>query len=196
MKNREVEKEKLRKEALRIRKYINNKKEKEKIITKKVIDLPEYRQAKTIAIYKSMHKEVSTDELIEYSLNNKKIVALPKVVFENLEFYKINSINDLLIKSNFGVEEPIEKIENFVNKKDIDLVIVPGLCFDREGNRLGFGKGYYDRFLEDSNLKTLALCFSDQLLQEKQIPITENDISMQQIVTDKEVINLIKKRKI
>ena len=184
MNNVEQKKQELRHKYILIREQITEKIEKSKIITSKIMENETFKNAKLIGIYKSLKSEVNTDELIKQSISNGKEVALPRVENNELQFYKITSLNDKLIKSKFGVEEPTKNIEKRVNKNDIDLIIVPGLCFDNEKNRLGFGKGYYDRFLKNSNLKTIAICFKEQIVQDTTIPITKNDVKMQQIITD------------
>lgn len=181
----EIEKKNLRKKYISIRNSINHKKGKSQSITKKVIENEIYKKAKVVALYKSLLSEVDTRELIEYSIASGKIVALPRVVDNELKFYKINSLEDTLKKSKFGVEEPVEDEMNLIDKCDIDLVIVPGICFDKEKNRLGFGKGFYDRFLNHTNLETIAICFHEQIID--QVPTNENDIKMRQIITDKEI---------
>lgn len=81
-------------------------------------------------MYKSIKSEVNTAELIKYSLNMGKIIALLKVEENELKFYKINSISENLEKSKFGIEESSVKKQNLVDNNIIDLVIVPGICFD------------------------------------------------------------------
>ena len=111
-------------------------------------------------------------------------MVLPKVVDNELKFYQINSSENVLIKSKFGVEEPIGNEKDYVAKEKIDIVIVPGLCFDKEKNRLGFGKGYYDKYLINKELTTIAICFDELILEETTIPITNGDVKIQKIVTD------------
>ena len=145
-----------------------------------------------IALFKSFGSEVDTTELIEYSIIKGKIVALPKVVNNELKFYKIEHLKDTLIKSKLGVEEPIANEINYIVKDNINLVIVPGLCFNKVGDRLGYGKGYYDRFLTNTNFKTIAICFEEQILEKEILPVTYNDVKVQQVITDKEIINVKK----
>lgn len=178
----QIEKDNLRKQYISIRKNIQNKKIKSKIIMEKVTENTLYKNSKVVALYKSLDSEVDTDSLIDYTLKANKTVVLPKVVKNELKFFKISSLDDNFIKSNFGVLEPIENEENFISKEKIDLVIVPGVCFDKNNNRIGFGKGYYDKFLKDTNLKTMAICFKEQITNE--IPLAENDVKMQYIITD------------
>ena len=136
--------------------------------------------SKVIAFYKSLKSEVDTNELIKYSYKLGKIVLLPKVVDNDLVFYEVND-NEKLYKSSFGILEPIIK-ENNVNN-EIDLVIVPGVCFDEERNRLGFGKGFYDRFLSGKNLKTIGLCYEEQVLNNNLLPVDSNDIKIDKIIS-------------
>ena len=178
-----IKKQELRKDYITIRNNIKNKKEKSIIISDKVKKDIDYQKAKVVALYKSLLSEVNTDELIKYSINSGKIVALPKVINNELIFYKIN-IEEVLVKSNFGVEEPTGNEENFINKNNIDLLIIPGICFDKQKNRLGFGKGYYDRFLNNTSLKTIALCFNEQILNNQLLPITDHDKKVNKIITD------------
>lgn len=173
-----MDKQTLRKEYLEIRKNILDKDIKSKLIFNKIVNTIEYRQCKTIALYKSLDSEVNTDELIDYSLSVGKIVLLPKVINNDLVFYKITK-ETILIKSAFGVYEPIE--ENNYNG-NIDLIIVPGVCFDKNNNRLGFGKGYYDRYLSNNSIKKIGICFKEQLLDN--IPTDINDMKMDLIITD------------
>lgn len=180
------EKKRLREEYKVIRRKIENKKEKSKVIFNKIIKTDIFKEAKTIAIYKNIKSEVDTTELIKYSLNMGKIIALPKVEENELKFYKINSICENLEKSKFGIEEPEGKEEMLIDNNSIDLVIVPGICFDLEKNRLGFGKGYYDRFLKQKDFKTIGICFDEQIIEK--VPTDNNDVNVNEVVTDKRYI--------
>lgn len=176
-------KEEIRKEYISIRSDIKNKKEKSLAIINKIKEEKTYKNAKVVALYKSLKTEVDTSELIKYSIKNGKVVVLPRVEKDELKFYEISSLNNEFVKSAFGIEEPIANESKFVGKEKIDLLIVPGVCFDIEKNRLGFGKGYYDRFLENSNLETIGICFEEQII-EGMLPIAKNDIQLKKIITD------------
>lgn len=188
IKRMNMNKNELRKIYLSKRKNIENKEEKSLIINNKIKKMSEYKNAKIIAIYKSLPSEVNTTSLINDSIKLGKDVVLPKVEKEELKFYKITSLEDSFIKSNFGVEEPLGEENNYIDKNDIDLVIVPGICFDKEKNRLGFGKGYYDRYLQNVNINTIGICFEEQIV-ENRIPITEYDVKIKKIITDKKIYN-------
>lgn len=182
-----MNKDKIRKEFISIRNNIEDKKYKSSLIINNVKNEPDYKNARIVALYKSLNSEVDTTELIQYTISIGKIVALPKVVNDELRFYKINSIDDKFIKSNFGVEEPIGNESNFVSEGNIDLVIVPGVCFDKYKNRLGFGKGYYDRFLDNKDLKKIGICFKEQIINEK-LPVSDNDVKMDKIITEDTIL--------
>lgn len=183
-------KNELREEYKKIRNNINikNKEQKTEEITKKFINTTQFKNAEIIAIYKSFSSEVSTEEIIKYALKSGKKIALPRVNKSKLDFYEIKSIDEKLIKSNFGIEEPIENSKTFVDKQKIDLVVVPGLAFDKEKNRLGYGGGFYDRFLAGINALKIGICFDEQLLKNETLPVKETDVKLDIIITDKEMV--------
>ncbi len=168
-----------------IRNNIKNKEEKTLVIKEKLINLEKYKKSKIIAIFKSFGSEINTTEIIDHSLNNGKVVILPKVVENNLKFYKISN-NEIFVKSKFGIDEPIPEEENLVQNDLIDLIIVPGLSFDKEKNRLGYGGGYYDRFLSNVNCMKIGICYEEQIY-EGDLPAEKTDIKMDLIVTDKNI---------
>ena len=178
-----VLKEELREKFLNKRKYIENKAEKSLMIAEKVKADERFLNAKTVAVYKSLPSEVSTEEIINYALSFGKTVATPKVCGKDLQFYTI-SPQTKFTKSGFGVLEPAGDESDLIPKTDIELAIVPGVCFDKERNRTGFGKGFYDRFLKDTDIYKLAIAFEEQISDET-LPTDENDIKMDCIITDK-----------
>lgn len=177
----------LRKEYIIKRNNINNKSIKSNKIFNKIIKLPIYKKSRVIAIYYSMESEVDTTRLIRYMLDDKKEVYLPRVLDNNnMEFYKVNSLDDINNKNKFGIYEP-NISNNMLNKELLDLIIIPGICFDLNYNRIGFGKGYYDKYLSDTNIYKIALCFEEQILKDKIINTSDNDIKMNIIITDKNI---------
>ena len=169
-----------------IRNEIKYKKNKNKKIEEKVIDFLEKNSSKIVAFYKSFSSEVSTDSLIEYLIQNRKIVALPRVEKNILNFYKIKNQKKYLIKNKFGIEEPIPDKDEFIKPELIDVIIVPGLSFDREKNRLGYGGGYYDRYLKNTNAFKIGICFEEQIY-DGILPTEKTDIKMDLIITDKNI---------
>ena len=171
-------KSELRMQMIAIRKKISDKKKKSTIIVDKILNLDIYKKSKNVALYNSMLSEVDTSCLISKSYD--KVILLPKIVDDKMIFVKINK-NTKYHKSNIGVLEPIGD-EYFGH---IDLIIVPGVAFDREGNRLGFGKGFYDRYLTNTNIYKIGICFDDQIVNF--LPHNKLDIKMNMIVTEKRV---------
>lgn len=142
------------------------------------LSLDEYKNAKCIMTYVSFNDEVDTFKIIDDAINKGKRVAVPKVLGDDMFASEINSLNDLEA-GRFGILEP----KSFKEISNIDICIVPGLAFDKKLNRLGYGKGYYDRFLAGLNVLKIGLCYIDSVLDE--IPVYETDIAMDLIVTEK-----------
>lgn len=179
-----MSKEEIRKKYLELRKSIIDRDIKSKIIFNKIINSIDFKDSKVIALYKSLKYETDTDELIDYALKLNKIVLLPRVEKSEMFFHSY-SLEDELIKSNFGVLEPSNK-SIIYSKSDIDLIIVPGVSFDIKRNRMGYGKGYYDKYLSNTNIDTIGICFDEQVID--LLPVSDNDIKMKKILTDKRII--------
>ena len=162
------------------RKKITNNELKQKIITKKLLENRHILNSKNILVYISMNDEVSTRYLIEELFELKKNIYAPKLLGKEIKFYKIKSFEDLK-KGKFNILEPSGYIELDSNEA---VIIVPGLLFDKEGNRLGYGGGYYDRFLKNKDFYKIGICFSDFLVDK--IEIEEHDIKMNLVITEKE----------
>ena len=173
-----MSKEELRARYIAIRKEIDDKFIRSEEICKEIVSLEEFSKANTIALYISLKDEVSTDYLIRESLLRGKMVAFPRVHGEQLRFYKYN-LSDKLEKSRFGVYEPLESSE-YIDKNRIDLIIVPGICFDKSGNRLGFGKGYYDRYLKNMRGLSIGICFKEQIVD--LVETDENDVRIKRLI--------------
>ena len=145
-----------------------------------------FRTAKKIACYFPLGSEVKTQDIMQEILGDGKEVFLPKVEGENLSFRKITGLEDLE-KGVFDIMEPKESCTAI---DDVDVVLVPTVGITRRGFRLGYGHGFYDRFLATSNAKTIALTYSKQIV--KSIPISDNDIKIDWIVTEDEIIDTSK----
>ena len=174
-----MNKDELRKILIKKRKDILNKKELSTIIVNKLMNLDIYKKAKVIALYNSLSDEVDTRYLISESLK-EKVVLLPSVLGDNMEFIAING-DTKYIKSSFKILEPIGEIYY----GNIDLIIVPGVSFDKELNRLGFGMGYYDKYLQNKDIYKIGLCFSEQIVDI--LPHDEFDIPMDMVITPNKV---------
>lgn len=151
-----------------------------------------FRNSKTVFIYVNMDLEVNTVEIIRELIKSNKVVAVPKVIPINkkeiqMKALKIDSLLQLNESGAYGILEPSIDCEDI--SEEVDLIIIPGLAFDVKGNRLGYGGGFYDRFLSKyPNSKRVALCYDFQILDE--IPHEFFDEKVQTIISDKRIIEL------
>ncbi|MAL16318.1 MAG: 5-formyltetrahydrofolate cyclo-ligase [Balneola sp.] len=146
-----------------------------------------YKEAKVVHTYLSLNsrREVATDPLIESLFNSDKRVVVPITHFQSgtLTHTEIDSTSELEA-NKWGVREPRDS-DNF-DIAELDLIIIPLAAADRKCNRLGYGKGFYDRFLKKTKAKKVGLVFSDFLFDE--IPTEEFDEKLDVIITEEEVI--------
>ncbi len=152
-----------------------------------------FLKSDVILTYVSSEIEVDTREIIEYSLSVGKKVAVPVSISDDfsLEFYFINSINDLHV-GYFSILEPDVDICELC---DIDtlanlLCIVPGLAFDFSGHRVGYGKGYYDRFLKKYKCRTVGFCYEADLIES--VDKNQYDIPVDSMLTEKRILKVLK----
>jgi 5-formyltetrahydrofolate cyclo-ligase len=158
-------------------------------IARNLFNEDDWKQAEVIGITISKEPEVDTYQIIRRAWESGKVVVAPKCHPKEkvLSFHKITRFSQL--ESVFyGLLEPIEEHTTEVKSDDINLLIVPGLAYTREGYRLGFGGGYYDRYLPDFKGKTISLAFHFQVLP--QFPIEKHDIPVSKLITNDEVITI------
>ena len=136
-----------------------------------------FRQAKIIGFYMAKGSEVPTIEMIHEALKLGKKVAVP-VTNDDMEFCEFS---DDLTEGKFGILEPRARIP-----LQPDLVIVPGIAFGRCMHRLGYGKGYYDKYLKRTKAYRMGICFDFQIFNE--LPRHEDDVPMNEIVTEERII--------
>lgn len=138
-----------------------------------------FSHARTLFIYCSLSDEVDTTTLLDSLAQCGKTVVLPKVVdAENMELRLYTGRQDLAVGS-YGIMEPTGKL--FTTLHDIDVAVVPGMAFDRNGHRLGRGKGYYDRMLvQMPQAYKIGICFDFQLVDE--VPNDCHDIIMDEVI--------------
>lgn len=176
-----MNKEFLREKYLKIRKNINelDRENYNNNIFKKVIDLKEYKESKLVLVYVSLKEEVDTFKLIEHSLEIGKRVAVPKCIKNDIEFFYIESLNELE-KSKFNILEP--KTNKKVKDFDNSVCIIPGIAFDKEMSRIGYGKGFYDRFLKNYCGIKIGLAYRECIC--KKIDNDINDVKIDKIITN------------
>jgi 5-formyltetrahydrofolate cyclo-ligase len=161
---------------------VENKAAKDRNIFNQVIMSKYYIEAKTIMTYISFGSEVDTLCIIKHALDNNKIVCVPKIinVSHGMKAIKIENLGDL-IKNKIGILEPVS-FDNEIEAKDIDLFLVPGLAFDKSGGRIGYGAGYYDRFLKVSKVSSIKMGLTYDSQFTDRVPMTENDVYMNIII--------------
>ena len=146
-------------------------------LTQRLLELPAFQEAKTLATYLSFDHEVSTAGLIQAALQLGKRVCVPRTYPQGrMEFVEYDP--DILEKTRFGLLEPNEK-GKLVDKSEIDLIHVPGLVFQSKGYRIGYGGGYSDRFLADFAGKTVSTIYS---IQQKEFHPAAFDQAVQEVL--------------
>lgn len=153
------------------------------IISNTILHSLDYKTANTIGIYASKANEVDTYKIISKALEDGKTVCLPKVVGKDLLFYQIMSMGDLS-EGHFHVLEPTTK----TIIKDINCMYIPLLAFNKQNYRIGYGKGYYDRYLMNVRTRKIGLAFSFQF--HSAIEVHSLDIPMDEIITELSVHKL------
>ncbi len=158
-------------------------------IASRLFEDEDWINAKVIGITVSRQPEVDTYQIIRKAWEQGKQVVVPKCnpQEKHLSFRTLREFSELEIVF-YGLLEPIAAFTPKVEPDLIELIIVPGLAFTREGYRIGFGGGYYDRYLTTYSGKTLSLAFNDQIIS--QFPVEDHDIPVSKIITNIETIKL------
>ena len=167
------------------RKNLSDKETKDRQICECFLNSQLYKNARTLLCYAALKDEINTDSIIEKALEDGKRVALPRCsdLNGNMEFYYIKSLSELSCGS-FGIREPdpdtCEKVQDFSDC----VCLVPALSFDESGYRLGYGKGYYDRFIKKFIIISVGLCYNEFLRDT--LPVEMHDEAVDYIATESE----------
>ena len=154
-------------------------------ICKQFLNLPEYKEAKVVFAYMDCKNEVETKMVIEQCWRDGKTVAVPKVFGEIMKYYVITSYDDLE-EGYFGIPEPKHEQLNEIVCDD-GLMILPGVAFDICRHRVGYGGGFYDRYLEaHTDMKKIAFAFEFQMFES--VPFEVFDRQPEKIITEKRII--------
>jgi 5-formyltetrahydrofolate cyclo-ligase len=189
-------KKELRKVVLALRKNMNQKAidDKSRKVYEQIIQLDEYKAAKTVMLYLNFRNEVKTDLILQDAVAKGKKIVVPLALLEQKVMLPVEIVQypeDLEVGA-YGILEPKPDKALVVTPEEIDLVLVPGVAFDYQGYRLGYGAGYYDKFLplvrEDTHI--IALAFELQLNQT--VYPDHYDIPMEKIATEDRVIECIR----
>lgn len=156
------------------------------LILENVLKDEKFQDSSTIFIYVSYKDEVDTHEIIKNALLLNKKVCVPLIISkkDGMEAIYIDSLDDL--EANYmGILEPKYNEENVVKAEDIDVVFLPGLAFDTNGGRLGYGGGFYDRFLKgvENHAVKIALAYKSQIVD--YVPMDPLDVKIDYIITNK-----------
>ncbi len=176
-----MDKKVLRKEYFKKRADIQNREEKSEVIRKRLRELDIYKNAKSVFIFISYKSEVNTHEMIKMIKEDGKKLLVPLVIGKEMIATEIDGIEDLS-PNKMGILEP--KKGDPVT--DVDLTITPGLAFDKDGYRLGYGGGFYDKFFEKIDTTSLAIGFDEQ--RTESVPHEDYDKKVDYLLTDKEFI--------
>ncbi|MBM7623230.1 5-formyltetrahydrofolate cyclo-ligase [Sporohalobacter salinus] len=159
-------------------------------IKKKLFELDEFVEAEIIMFYVDFRNEVKTEFMIKEALSEGKRVVIPisQVEDRSLLLSELKDYDQELEVGTYDILEPKEEYIRPVDHSELDLVIVPGVAFDEDCNRLGYGGGYYDRFSAnlDSQVNRLALAFEIQIVD--QVVTDEHDLPVDKVLTEKRVI--------
>ena len=185
-------KQTLKQEIFQKRKSLSKEevKEKSSLIKSNLYSLEEFKKAKNIMFYVSFKNEVSTRETIKELLAKKEKTIVVPYVLENYPILQLSELKNFywLEPKTFGMLEPKELYIREFNYEKLDLVIAPGIVFDKKGHRIGHGHGYYDRFLKilKKDVKKIGLAFELQLVDK--IPEERHDVPVDIVVTEKRAI--------
>jgi 5-formyltetrahydrofolate cyclo-ligase len=181
----------IREQAHAARNALEDKDGLSRLICERLVALPEYWAAKTVMYYVDVRSEVRTRHFLQTALGHGKRIVVPYCVQgDELETFLLTDMGQLAV-GMYKILEPRVELRSAPEYKvpvaELELIVVPGVAFDRQGGRLGHGKGYYDKLLENARPDTplVALAFECQLFPH--IPMQEHDVYMDQVVTEKDV---------
>lgn len=189
-----LSKNEIRKLAEKIRDSIpeNEKKQKDRIIQNHLFNWELYKKANYIFSYISFRSEVNTFAIIKAAISQGKTIAVPKIDIKRkiMKAFIIENVNKSLQPGEYGILEPIEKCPE-IDYKKLNIIIAPGLAFTENGDRLGYGGGFYDRFL--SNQPEIPVCaLTYKSLIANSLPVKEKDVAVDYLITEAGV-KIIKK---
>lgn len=164
------------------------------LIEKKLTEMWEFRKAHTVMLFLNFRDEVETTDLAEWVIGHNKQLVLPRCASKGiLQLFEVRDLSTDLESGAWGIREP-KRTDTETDPKEIDIVVVPGVGFDRQGNRLGYGGGFYDRLFTrlKPNTPRLALAFECQIISN--VPVDIHDAKMTKLITEKAVYEFNEQR--
>jgi 5-formyltetrahydrofolate cyclo-ligase len=159
-------------------------------ITCRIVLLPPYAAARTLLAYVSFRSEVSTRGLLLRAWDDGKRLAVPYCVGDQLELFLLERLDELA-PGTLGILEPKEGLRSLAARRvqpgELDLIVVPGLAFDPQCGRIGYGKGYYDRLLRQVPARTAVVGAAFQCQMFPQVPVLDHDVRLGWVVTESDV---------
>ncbi len=156
-------------------------------ILQRLVERPEYQEARTVMCYVGVGTEVATTPLIEAMFESGRRVVVPWCEPEDLRLFELRSLGELE-PAAFGLLEPPSSLREDADRlpglEVVDLIVVPGVAFDRRGGRLGHGKGYYDRLLARRSPGTSAIALAFQCQIVDAVPMTDRDVPVDLVLTE------------
>lgn len=181
-------KHELRREAHARRQQQEDRDQLSRDIFRRLSALREYVDAATLMLYVSFHSEVDTRAFLSTVWFEGKRIVVPYCVGDRLQLFRLNSMDELS-PGTLGILEPRAELRSDADRQvpaaEIDMVVAPGLAFDRQCGRIGYGKGYYDRFLHEArpDAAVVGVAFQCQIFPE--IPVTRHDVRMDKVITER-----------
>lgn len=162
---------------------VSEKEKYDKMLTEKLLSMPEYKNAESVLLFANVGSEFDTGEIFKDSIKQEKNVYFPKCIDDSqMVFLRVCSENDFSI-GKYNIPEP-QTLEKYTLNSKSDLAVIPALAVGRDFSRLGYGKGYYDRFLND--FKGISVCPTYSLLLCDGVPTDKFDIPLNIIITPTE----------
>lgn len=160
------------------------------IITEKLLTMDAIKNANNIMLYLDFNNEVQTDELVKKLIYLRKIVSSPVTIMENRQLipYQVLDLDKSINIGTYGIREPQKEICSKVNIKDIDVIIVPAVAYDVSCYRLGYGGGFYDRFLNNLRPDTISIGIAFDLQVFENIPKEPHDARLDYIITESKIL--------
>lgn len=182
-------KDNIRRELLELRSRIrdHDHSHRSSRVMQQVMDSEEYSRCSRVLAYMPIRSEVSTSDLLSHALGSGMVVYLPRVARDRheLEIVRVSDLSRDLVKGTFGILEPAWALQSadHAEIERIELAVIPGVAFDREGYRLGYGAGYFDRFLSrlSADCVTMGVCFDEQLVE--RLPRDPLDVPVKRVVS-------------